>query len=342
MKFGRCLLLSFAALSSASVAQSDNVRPIENDGAILVQAGYFDNNIGWLANEQGPDAATKQRIQHYVTDCQREATERMRVKLSTASAPVTASLPVDGYEDRNCNIAQIYVSIDVPDGTTRGQILAANATAKLIVDAYATGMDNGYGYGFAPLANDDPKSLANQINRAAMRADALRRMMSYLGRLSNTEIDNLTRSLARARLSSRVTDVDIEATEHLKGYIAENGWPVGDIWGAETKKLAWLIVQHSDQDPAFQYAALQLIEAKIGDDARLKPHYAYLYDRVMLKISGTQKFGTQFGNCQNGSRPFAPLISSLEETNQLRQAYGLPSLDEYRKQFEAMATPCPT
>src|SRR3546814_7736255 len=72
----------------------------------------------------------------------------------------------------------------------------------------------------------------------------------------------------------------------LRGYIAEKGWPTISAVGKEESHAAWLLAQHADEDPALQVEALRLMEplAKTGEAST--SDYAYLYARVMLKLTG--------------------------------------------------------
>ena len=95
-------------------------------------------------------------------------------------------------------------------------------------------------------------------------------------------------------------------TAWLKAEVAAHGWPTIPKVGKAAAANAWLMVQHADDDPPFQLAMLRLMEplATRGEVAR--DNHALLYDRVMLKIVGTQRYGTQW-SCESGRWAPSPL-----------------------------------
>jgi hypothetical protein len=111
------------------------------------------------------------------------------------------------------------------------------------------------------------------------------------------------------------------------------------VVGKKAAGRAWLLVQHADHDPAFQLTALRLMEPLVVKGEVSKPDYAYLYDRIMLKLNGKQRFGTQFGGCDGEEYKLRP----LEDEKQLailRAEYELQLISEYRASMKKMAGPC--
>lgn len=97
-----------------------------------------------------------------------------------------------------------------------------------------------------------------------------------------------------SRIAPAMSAADHANTEWLKGVIAEHGWPkISDV-GEEAATNAWLLVQHADQDPLFQRDMLRLIEPLAAQGEASPRDFAYLYDRVMLKWAGKQRYGSQF------------------------------------------------
>src|SRR5688572_19599729 len=45
---------------------------------------------------------------------------------------------------------------------------------------------------------------------------------------------------------------DTARTARMKEILEKHGWPTFDLVGEDGEDAAWAIVQHSDQDPAFQ------------------------------------------------------------------------------------------
>lgn len=136
---------------------------------------------------------------------------------------------------------------------------------------------------------------------------------------------------------------DRKNSEWLRTYLAAKGWPTISVVGDAASNAAWLLVQHADHDPALQLEALRLMEplAKAGEAS--KGNYAYLYDRIMLKLSGKQRYATQFAGCEAGE-PLR-LLRPMEEADPvridaLRAEMGLGPLADYRAQMDRSFGKC--
>lgn len=132
---------------------------------------------------------------------------------------------------------------------------------------------------------------------------------------------------------------DSKNTAFLKKHVAEKGWPTIKSVGKRASGNAWLLVQHADHDPAFQLKALRLMEPLAAKGEVSKGNYAYLYDRVMLKLAGKQRFGTQFSGCDGDEYMLRPLENEKRLT-ELRLQYDLEPISEYRKSMKDSFGPC--
>ncbi|TAD72001.1 MAG: hypothetical protein EAY70_13740, partial [Sphingomonadales bacterium] len=94
---------------------------------------------------------------------------------------------------------------------------------------------------------------------------------------------------------------------------------------------AWLLVQHADHDPAFQLEVLRLMEPLLAAKEVSPGNYAYLYDRITLKLTGKQRFATQFW-CMDGTMQ-PRLLEQPDQIDELLAAMELEPLDEYRQFF---------
>jgi len=119
--------------------------------------------------------------------------------------------------------------------------------------------------------------------------------------------------------------------EMLKTVVAAQGWPRRSEIGDAGLNAAWLVVQHADHDPLFQYKALQLIKARMQEGEGDRKNVAYLYDRIMLKLTGKQRYGTQ-NQCKGGKLASQPL-EDAEHLDALRKEMNLPPIAEYLKGF---------
>lgn len=148
------------------------------------------------------------------------------------------------------------------------------------------------------------------------------------------------KAIVRMRINLAIHHADHVNTEALKAIVRKQGWParsrVGDVAGEQ----AWLIVQHADRDPVFQWTVLRLMEPMVATGEVSKSNYAYLYDRVMLKLAGKQRYATQ-STCEHGLRVALPLEDE-QAVDRRRAEVGLPSLADYMAQMDQRYGACPS
>lgn len=129
-------------------------------------------------------------------------------------------------------------------------------------------------------------------------------------------------------------------TEWLAEAIRTKGWPSRATVGADAAGAAWLLAQHADGDPAFQLTALRLM-APLAAKGDVDPvNYAMLTDRVQLRLSGKQRYGTQW-TCVAGKRAPRPLERNAPATDALRKNVNLDTLKENAARIDALYGPCP-
>ncbi len=109
-----------------------------------------------------------------------------------------------------------------------------------------------------------------------------------------------------ALVGAEIARVDFENTQWLKKRVDHEGWPKSSKVGEKASNVAWLLVQHADHDPAFQLQALLLMEPLVVSREVSPRSYAYLYDRITLKLKGIQRYATQV-TCENGKWVPRPL-----------------------------------
>ena len=84
--------------------------------------------------------------------------------------------------------------------------------------------------------------------------------------------------------------------DRLKEIIIEFGFPTRQLVGKDAMQGIFLIIQHSDDDKAWQKAQLPNIEKAVKQGDMDGQSYAYLYDRIKINGGEKQLFGTQFKN----------------------------------------------
>jgi hypothetical protein len=125
---------------------------------------------------------------------------------------------------------------------------------------------------------------------------------------------------------ARIQAVDAEHTARMKAIIAEHGWPGVRLVRRDGAEAAWLLVQHADQDVAFQRQCLALLEAAAARGEVPKSNVAYLTDRVLTNEGKEQLYGTQSWN--EGGVEYLQPLQDPEHVNERRRAVGLGPLPE--------------
>ena len=184
-------------------------------------------------------------------------------------------------------------------------------------------------------------TLADRLLARPLSEQMLRKGLGWgEGELSHAPpLDPPVKAIVRARIGIALAEADRANTAWLKGIVEKQGWPKISEVGEHASFQAWLLVQHADADPAFQLRALRLMEPLVARGEVSKRNYAYLYDRVMLKIAGKQRYATQ-AMCSGGKRVPQPLEDAAA-VERLRTEAGLEPLKQYMAELDAMAGNCP-
>jgi hypothetical protein len=136
----------------------------------------------------------------------------------------------------------------------------------------------------------DPSSAAVRAEPAAPTKPALRAQLLEMER-----VDQDARSGDWSPpMIQKMLAVDAINLPQIKRIVAEHdGLPDATEVGADGLAAAWVLVQHADQDPAFQ----QHVLAKVGpllDSGQLSSHaFVLLTDRVLAGQDKPQRFGSQ-------------------------------------------------
>lgn len=164
---------------------------------------------------------------------------------------------------------------------------------------------------------------ASDIVLPELRAELLRRF----------ERDQAARQAAISGGSPlQVLAVDRDNSRWLAGVLDEHGWPGWQLVGKDGASAAWLLAQHADEDLTLQRRCLELLSQAVDAGEASPAHLAYLTDRVQLKESGYQTFGTQHEAVAGAWVP-RPMYEP-EAVEERRRAVGLPPLGE---QLQKMA-----
>ena len=135
----------------------------------------------------------------------------------------------------------------------------------------------------------------------------------------------------RAALMKQVAAVDRDNLAWLKQEIASHGFPTVDQVGEQGLASAFLLVQHADQDPAFQRASLAALSTPARRRAISGQEFALLTDRVLVNEGKPQRYGTQMHS--DPAHPGRFVMGALEDPAQLdarRAAVGMMPEADYQ------------
>lgn len=352
--FRRLLRGSFLALALVPAAISAQEVPVPEALAPYVKDGQFQpGDFGWMRGRASvDDAAGQQRwqqIKDYVEQCSDRATAVMRDQLAAIGAE-TAHLPRGPYGDAVCGQVMAASALrpasdaelsSWPDRMARARQLWEFARAGARINASITTLHIAEA-AYEPGASD---KVGWFLLSATFGEQFGRKAMSWGRDERDPPISDDLRPFFEYLASDLVDREDRKNSAWLRQYVEEKGWPKMSVVGKRASSAAWLLVQHADRDPAFQLLALRLMEPLVEEGEVDKGNFAYLYDRIMLKISGKQRYATQFAGCEPelAERPLRPMEDSdPARIDALRAEMGLRPLADYRAQMDKSFGACGT
>jgi len=156
-------------------------------------------------------------------------------------------------------------------------------------------------------------AVLDELRHRVASDQAARRAM-----LANPADGAATREVAR---------IDVDNDSWLRHLLEKDGLPGVDQVGEFGLHLAWLLVQHADEDPQLQHWALASFERRYEAGEFSADELAKLTDRVLLEQGKAQRYGTQF---DWGSGRFDPRhIADASEVDAHRRELGLMPLSDY-------------
>jgi hypothetical protein len=117
--------------------------------------------------------------------------------------------------------------------------------------------------------------------------------------------------------------------DEAKRILNKYGYPGYSLVGESGSGRYWAIVQHCDDDVAFQQKVLLLMKKEVDRKNASGENYAYLKDRVLTNLKRKQLYGTQ-GIRDPKTKKWAPLpISDAAHVEARRKAMGMIPLKQY-------------
>jgi hypothetical protein len=136
----------------------------------------------------------------------------------------------------------------------------------------------------------------------------------------------LTNSKSRAFASS-VSEIDAANLTWLRNLLEQRGYPTAAQVGNEGVHLAWILLQHADEDPKLQSQLLPVLEQRYAAGELPANDLARISDRVLIASRKPQRYGTQFDWFSSNFK--LPEPSRLREIDAEREKLGLMSLADY-------------
>jgi hypothetical protein len=117
---------------------------------------------------------------------------------------------------------------------------------------------------------------------------------------------------------------------YLESVINKYGFPGYDLVGKETSNHFFILVQHCDDDPAFQQRVLALMKPQVDKNNADTKGFAYLTDRVLVNSGDLQLYGTQLtyeGGKQG--RAMCTGVRCVDQLDERRAKVGLDPIKNY-------------
>lgn len=293
------------------------------------EPGNFEYLRGYFPEASEAEKAEYAAIDDWVEQCGEEGELRLNAEL----AELGVALEGGNLIGAASLCQQVIRGEHFKDFASYPEVADAMRGARLVFDTLVQSIERAE-QRTGPFRNDNlgadlhHRTLGEQMLRLAYRWG-----WQEVDEARNPKLTLPERTAFLALLNGEVLRVDHENTVWLKQIVAEHGWPTIPKAGERGANAAWLLTQHADLDPAFQLRALRMMEPLVENGEVSRHNYAYLYDRVMLKLVGTQRYATQL-TCENGVYVPQPL-EDAGRVDELRAEVDLEPLVEYRANFPA-------
>lgn len=167
-----------------------------------------------------------------------------------------------------------------------------------------------------------------------MRSELLRRAAA-----DQSVREQLTRALQAGNqpdssVIANMLAVDSANTAWLRDAVERRGWPGRSSVGDDGAAAAFLLVQHSDRDTAFQARVLAALEAVYRSGEVQGQEVALLTDRLSGARGKPQVYGTQ-ATVRDGRVVLDPIIDSAS-VDARRAELGLPPIRDYLRVLDSV------
>lgn len=343
LAFSVAMVASLQAPVAASQALSADLAPIAPPAEIapyIKNDHFFPGNYEWLrgafSDASEREVAAYRNIIAWRQKCRANDLKRARSEIRSLGISPGSSLDTMPYKTLTCGqVSALPEPINLDDWNGFKHDVAV---VRPIVEGYLAAVASSEKSGYM----DDP-DIRFALAARVMAEQTLRAGLDWPAEESgrNDVQGPLTpqqNGILVAQIAIALQERDQENTAWLKEVVRQHGWPKRSEFGDTVIKMAWLLVQHADADPLFQVQALRLMEPLAVTGEANKTDYAFLFDRVMLKLIGKQRFATQL-TCKGGKLVPLPLEDEAG-VEARRRKMGIDSLADYEARTLKEAGPC--
>ena len=128
-------------------------------------------------------------------------------------------------------------------------------------------------------------------------------------------------------------ELDSINRRRLKKIFTEYGFPDKDMVGDLGLMSVKMVLQHADNDVAFQKQYLPKIKELYENGHIIGQNYAYLQDRILVNEGKPQIYGTQVIPEEIKPHINYQPMEKPEEVNSRRMKLGMMSIERYLSQF---------
>lgn len=331
------LMLALPAIAAFQAPATPSATP-----AVLtpyIKDGSFSpGDYGWARgrfDDASPqDKAAYAGVMAWMKQCFDTGTVRAKAELAAMGVDPSKLAP-GPYSDLLC----AQVSFATPSGPTASWAAFQKnlATIRPYIGSYLLAVET-----VAAERSDTEGTLRDRLLLRPVAEQMLRSALSWgEGDLAEDapKLPDDPHSSRMSLLGGRLVTEDRQNTRWLDAVVRKEGWPRLSVVGENASQMAWLLAQHADHDPAFQLRVLRMMEPLVKTGEVRRRDYGYLYDRIMLKIAGQQRYGTQMV-CKAGKRIPLPLEDDAS-VDRLRAELGLRSMAENASVMDKNYGPCP-
>lgn len=285
------LLAGLGSFSAASAAPAPPpvLAPFIHDGSF--EPGGYGFVRGAFPGATAQQVTDWKAIKAYGKACTHDAALVQDAELKKLG--IIASVPKDrGYQDRLCS--QILDVTSALEGFANWETFQTALSRSL---PYFQTYEAGITASVNAIQGAEENTLEEEATARIIPDQAWREPLGgTLDTLSGIDADTLR--MLKNRSVYSFEDVDRDNSHWARHLLEMKGWSAVIKAGPRTAKMVWLIVQHADEDPAFQAKALRQLAPYACAGKFARPDYALLTDWVMLATAGKQHYGSQL-SCQN-------------------------------------------